>query len=218
MASLLDSYKSVLKDFPEMDAEYGKMLFLAAGNPAGGILLCGLNPSLGNAIEQVDIPFKEFSGDFWNPVKALVRNHLDETAYIDLFPLRKTVQTQFETLPVDFRARILEKTQEEIERLSPRLIVHLNAGSSYYWGPRGWMGYAMEDAGVGRIKGARLLRIKGFNLDCRNRVNTSFRDTCLKGTHILFYRMLSSRYEKALPKELRLGSEDLDRIWEHINK
>ena len=57
--------------------------------------------------------------------------------YLDLFPLKESRQLRFEKIlrPYnDLRMLLLKKTQEEIERIDPKLIVHANKGSLYYWG------------------------------------------------------------------------------------
>ena len=57
--------------------------------------------------------------------------------YLDLFPLKESHQLRFEKIlrPYnDLRMLLLKKTQEEIERIDPKLIVHANKGSLYYWG------------------------------------------------------------------------------------
>lgn len=220
MKSLLEQYKEVLnkEGFQTENSEFGQMLCTPSDNPSGKILLVGLNPSLGDAIEQDNIPFKSFSGSFWNPVLEVVGNFIDETAYLDLFPLRKTEQTVFEQLDKDFRARVLEVTQKEIERLEPKLIVHLNADSKYYWGPSGWMGYSFEKTSLPPINGKFLYKITGFNPACSQRINPKITESRLVGSYIFFYRMLTSRFEKKLNPEDRLNHADLETIWNWVKR
>ena len=216
MSNLLDQYKAVLKRFQNENAEFGQMLFTPSGNPTGGILLVGMNPSLGKGNEQDNLSFKSFSGGFWNPVLNLVGSLIDDTAYLDLFPLRKTVQLDFEKLGTDFKAQILEVTQEEIERIKPKLIVHLNAGSKYYWGPAGWMGYSYEETSFVPIHGKKLYKITGFNPNCTQRINPQITESNLVGSYIFFYRMLTSRTEKNLKAEDRFNHADFETIWSWV--
>lgn len=220
MKSLLQQFKEVLKDeaFQTENAEFGHMLCIPNNNPSGNILLVGLNPSRGKANEQDNIPFKSFTGRHWNPILDLVGSLVDETAYLDLFPLRMTEQSAFEQFDTDFRARVLEVTQKEIERLKPKLIIHLNAGSKYYWGPNGWMGYSFEKTSLPPIHGRFLYRIAGFNPACNHRINPQITVSNLVGSYIYFYRMLTSRFEKNLCVEDRLNHNDLETVWSWVKK
>ena len=223
MEKLLKQYKEVLEreEFQAENAEYGHMLCVPSDNPKGKILFTGINPSLGKGGEQENVPFKLFSGKFWKPVIDLAGDLVNDTAYIDLFPLRKTKQVKFEQLGRDFRGRILEVTQMEIERLEPKLIVVLNASSKHYWGPEGWMGYSFEETSFEPIHGRLLYKITGFSPDCKDRINPELTESHLKGTYIFFYRMLSSRYEMDLNVADRLCYKDINILWswvrDHMN-
>lgn len=220
MKTLLGQYKEVLerKEFQAENAEYGHMLCVPSDNPKGKILFTGINPSLGKGGEQDNVPFKLFSGNFWKPVIDLAGNLVNDIAYIDLFPLRKTKQDKFEQLGLDFKGRILEVTQKEIERLEPKLIVVLNASSKHYWGPEGWMGYSFEESSFEPVHGKLLYKITGFNPDCKNRINPGLTKSHLKGTYIYFYRMLSSRYEMNLSIADRLSHKDIENLWSWVKK
>lgn len=220
MKTLLKQYKDVLdrKEFLAENAEYGHMLCIPSDNPQGKILFTGINPSLGKGGEQDNVPFKSFSGPFWDPVIDLAGDLINDTAYIDLFPLRRTKQDIFEQLGRDFKGRILEVTQNEIERLEPKLIVVLNARSKYYWGPEGWMGYSFEKTSLTPIHGRLLYKITGFNPNCKDRINPKLKESRLEGTYIYFYRMLTSRYEKKQSTAERLCHNDLETIWSWVKK
>lgn len=84
-------------------------------------------------------------------------------AYLDLFPIRESNQILFEQVfnnpkLTKLRADILSITQDAIEEMKPRLIVHANRQSMYYWGVKPaqeadvdandyehpWMGYKVK--------------------------------------------------------------------------
>ena len=84
-------------------------------------------------------------------------------AYLDLFPIRESDQRLFEQVfknpkLTKLRADILSITQDAIEAMAPRLIVHANRQSMYYWGVKPaqeadvdandyehpWMGYKVK--------------------------------------------------------------------------
>ena len=84
-------------------------------------------------------------------------------AYLDLFPIRESNQILFEQVfnnpkLTKLRADLLSITQDAIEAMAPRLIVHANRQSMYYWGVKPaqeadvdandyehpWMGYKVK--------------------------------------------------------------------------
>lgn len=84
-------------------------------------------------------------------------------AYLDLFPIRESDQSLFEQVfnnpkLTKLRADILSITQDAIEAMAPRLIVHANRQSMFYWGVKPaqevdvdandyehpWMGYKVK--------------------------------------------------------------------------
>ncbi len=141
-------------------------------------LLTGINPSFGPHKGKweffpggYDVPFtfrKAISDskpqDFWGKKRVQFGKVLCETmAYLDLFPIRESNQILFEQVfnnpkLTKLRADILSITQDAIEAMAPRLIVHANKESLYYWGikkntPAGddandyehpWMGYKVK--------------------------------------------------------------------------
>lgn len=217
MNTLLEEYKKVLIKFPIENTEYGNMLFIPSDNPLGKILVVGMNPSEGDKTEQDNIPFKSFKGKHWNPIINVIGDKLiDDSAYLDLFPLRKTDQLEFEKLGNNFRGRILEVTQREIERIQPKLIIHLNASSRYYWGPKGWMGYSLEETNFPLVCGKKLYKITGFNPACKDRINPEIMESKLVGSYIFFYRMLSSKYEAGLSEDIKLNTNDISTMWNYV--
>ena len=141
-------------------------------------LLTGINPSFGPHKGKweffpggYDKPFtfrKAISDskpqDYWGKKRVQFGKVLCETmAYLDLFPIRESNQILFEQVfnnpkLTKLRADILSITQDAIEAMAPRLIVHANKESLYYWGikkntPAGddandyehpWMGYKVK--------------------------------------------------------------------------
>ena len=152
---LLDAYNNVINEWKErIRMENGDVLELidrglivCENTHRRGLLLTGINPSFNEKDE--DVPFFVFSDakdkgksrywakkhkQFGGRDSDLVQNHM---GYLDLFPLKESRQLRFEKIlrPCnDLRMLLLKKTQEEIERIDPKLIVHANKGSLYYWG------------------------------------------------------------------------------------
>ena len=135
------------------------------------LVLCGINPSgdgknKGNIIDSY-CPFKyakdQGRSDYWEKKhnqfggkdSDLVQNHI---AYFDLLPLINTEQGDVESSLKkynDFRFDLVKITAKAIEDLKPKLIIHANKGSLYYWGlnprtytqdlKRPWLGYSFKE-------------------------------------------------------------------------
>lgn len=132
-------------------------LCVSADNSKDGILVTGITPS-GSGHIHFCYSFKEALKDaksgYWrNKYKEFVEGHeelLPLLSYIDLFPLHEGCQTTFMQSIKDnlvLQAKIIAVTHREIERLHPRLIIHANAQTAYYWGlsPKStWMGYDLQ--------------------------------------------------------------------------
>jgi len=110
------------------------------------LVLTGINPSYIEGTPAIPFVFcnatdgkhsnywKKKHEQFGGKNSVLVQN---EMAYLDLFPLRESNQTRFEKVlrPYnEFRFQMLEKTVKAIEELHPKMIVHANRSSLYYWG------------------------------------------------------------------------------------
>ena len=124
------------------------------------ILLTGINPSFPvceSAHPGVVDPFifadavkKDQTNRHWGKKRRQFGDLYKEMAYLDLFPIRETEQQVFEKAfrsMLELRSQLLSITQESIEDLAPRLIVHANRASLYYWGfvsDNPWMGYEFE--------------------------------------------------------------------------
>jgi len=199
-----------------------RCISLCVGNPVGGILLTGVNPSY-RPLENCDVDRDFFytferacdeskKGAYWDSKRdTLGALYREETAYLDLFPFKFTCQNEFEELMegnFGLRATIVSITQMEIEtHLKPSLIIVANQQSSYYWGRNEdstWMGYA----GLGvhealkkeelpeelRDRDIIVCQIRGFrnNEDRLNKDKLSY--TSLAGSLVLFYGMYDHRH------------------------
>ena len=204
------------------------------------VLVTGINPSFTGMQHE---PFPAFagtleatewyhfypsfincSGSHWNPILKIVANqfrvnqpHEEKAAYLDLFPLRVSSQTDMDKIPVELRANLLRVTQMEIEYLRPRLIVHLNKSSWFYWGidrEHPWMGYGLEKIENYTGKG-ELYRICGMqNTDSKILPLTK---TNLEGTLLLLYKSQTPR-GILLPEKELLTDEDIREIFRKYHK
>ena len=154
---LLDAYNNVINEWKERtENENGDVLDLidrglvvCENTHRRGLLLTGINPSFDEKKNDKGNIFFVFSNaedqgrsrywakkhkQFGGRDSDLVQNHM---GYLDMFPLKESRQLRFEKIlrPYnDLRMLLLKNTQEEIERIDPKLIVHANKGSLYYWG------------------------------------------------------------------------------------
>lgn len=159
----LDAYSILARGFwcCENKPKEGKLL-LTGINPS----YTGINPSYNRTLDIQTTPFSDLKGGFWEKKKEQFGElwNDDTMSYLDLFPIRETDQRRFEqSFDVNehvrsIRGNILKVTQDAIEEMKPRLIIHANKGSLYYWGikkntPAGddandyehpWMGYKVK--------------------------------------------------------------------------
>ena len=172
-------------------------------NQKSGLLLTGINPSFipkegvwPNEVRDPDV--QEPSGRYWLKKASQFGDMWPQMAYMDLFPIRETSQGGgFEKTFRNanrFRADLLKIAQAEIEQLAPKLIVHANRASMYYWGIKPktrfgedphnyknpWMGYKVERVEMsddmppcmkehGRLERFPLSKVVGF-IDRENRI------------------------------------------------
>lgn len=222
----LNSSKYPYDYFPELCDFFSKRrICLCVGNPVGGILITGINPSRKRFAEDKEFAYtfrgvtveeKQRKGKITSPYwrqkyKMLGKELINETAYLDLYPLGFTSQDGFEDLiekNYEFRAAIVSITQREIEtHIMPKLIIVANKQSSYYWGRNEdatWMGYDME-----RISDdIELYQIRGFK-DRPDRLNPDLKESALSGSLILFYGMYDER-----SKDKLLSENDFKQLYE----
>jgi len=139
------------------------------------LLLTGINPSYDGThygkdwiktTQFADLARLDKKNGFWKKKEQQFGGlwNDDTMSYLDLFPIRESAQSHFEKSfdkDEDLRAlrgKILEVTQDTIEAMAPRLIVHANRQSMYYWGVKPaqeadvdandyehpWMGYKVK--------------------------------------------------------------------------
>ncbi len=222
----LNSVKYPHDYFPELSDFFSKRrICLCVGNPVGGILITGINPSRKRFAEDKEFAYTfrgatveekrktgRISNSYWRQkYKMLGEELIEKTAYLDLYPLGFTSQDGFEDLiekNYQFRAAIVSITQREIEtHIKPVLIIVANKKSSYYWGRNDdatWMGYDMEKLS----DDMELYQIKGFK-DRPDRLNPDFQESSLRGSLILFYGMYDERN-----KEKLLSESDFKQLFE----
>lgn len=213
--SALDSSLYDKDAYPELCSYFLKRgICLCVGNPTGGVLITGINPSRtidakdGDFVytfKNVATPHKGRIGYWHQKYNFVGESLIDKTAYLDLLPLCYTNQNGLEYLlwnNIQLRAALVSITQREIEtNIKPTLIIVANKQSSYYWGKGEsmWMGYEMNPISADWEKELELYQITGFKKG--NRLNPDLKETNLKGTLILFYGMYDERDKEKLLTE-----------------
>lgn len=189
-----------------------------------GILIVGMNPSFDkyHIEEPDDCTFSDVvnsnGSNYWKSKKKMVQGLNVPTAYLDLFPLRMTKQDGFmrdDVISVALKADLLRITQQQIESISPKIIINPNMGSKVYWGLNdkfSWMGYDMEIIDNPIDKGY-LYKIKGIK--SKSDVLMPNLETCLKHSYFLQYKYHGNG---VLSKEQYLTSEDIRKLWNQITK
>ena len=212
-------------------------------------LLTGINPSFGSHDGKwkffpggYDVPFtfrdaisKSKPQDYWGKKRKQFGDNLcNIMAYSDLFPIRESEQRLFEQVfnnpkLTKLRADLLSITQDAIEAMAPRLIVHANRQSMYYWGlidDAPWMGYKFELVNPAeydnfpkcmndeRLHLFPFYKITGFTDDTR-RINKEMYPniTHLEGCFFMEYVM---GYRKKEDQEKMYKSKDWEEIWKWV--
>ena len=210
-------------------------------------LLTGINPSFNRGQKyfpkDFDNPFTFRNAtsnatkpsDFWFKKKKQFKELCNIMAYLDLFPIRETDQGIFKQAFApfnEFMSEILAVTQEAIEIMHPRLIVHANKDSMRYWGSQGdWMGYDLTQVTPemyrdyfpscmkrdNRWELFPLYQIKGFQKFNDKRINRiKYPDgtsSSLCGSFLMGY-VMDDRYKKYKGKLYEY--EDWKEIWEWV--
>ncbi len=173
--------------------------------------------------------------DYWREKGEWFGDLCEKMAYLDLFPIRESDQNLFEKTffnLASLRRDLLEITQDAIEEMKPRLIVHANRQSFYYWGlfPKTpWMGYDLKRVTLeeypdlppcckehNRLNRYPIYVINGF-ISSKERINQDQHpiNTNLKGTFIIHYVM---RYRNEKYKKYLYESKDWVKILEWVKK
>ena len=217
-----EKIKRVINNFKEKNpnASINKILdrgiCCAENNPVNEILFTGINPYYDEARKGDDISFKLINADGklrWRIIKDLLGDLLPKTAYLDLFPLKETISESLGRLmPMELKVDLLKITQEEIERINPKLIIVGNRTSRAYWGAMQkypWMGYKFEQIESPLKKNVPVYRIAGLRED-EDKISL---ETDLQGTVVIF-SSLSPYY----PKEKTLSNEDVECLYEFASE
>ena len=178
---------------------------------------------------------KDPNMDYWKEKGKWFGELCEKMAYLDLFPIRESDQNLFEDAflnLVSLRKSLLEITQDAIEEMKPRFIVHANRQSFYYWGlyrETPWMGYDLRPVTLedypdlppccreyNRLNRYPIYVINGL-ISSTERINQKRhpKDTALKGTFIMHYVMKyrNKQYEKYL-----YDYKDWANIWDWVKK
>ena len=204
---------------------------MCCANPIGGILITGINPSFnpkspyGGYYTFMDA-IKDSKSYWRNKREQLFGNYyslIEKTAYLDLFPYSESIQNKFQK-EIDenvksFQVRVLEITQSEIERLSPKLIIAANKQTSYYWGIKKdstWLGYNLQAVDKSQQPDCLL----GRNIELYQIVGeTGYKDACdrvgqdkypatkggksnLLGAYFIDYALYDNRHKKKYPERI----------------
>lgn len=221
-------YLDILNQAPSLHVkgnflEHG--VTMCCANPVGGILITGINPS--NNLKASKGCYYTFEETMLNPKGSYWRNKKEQivgddamltknSAYLDLFPYSESSQKTFlseienKDKNNEFQVKVLEITLEEIEYLSPRLIISANKQTSYYWGIKKdctWLGYNLKEVEESHkpkcIKGKdiRLYRIEGETgyKEAKDRIgqdkfpNALNRKSNLLGSYFIDYALYDNR-------------------------
>ena len=231
---LLDKYNEALQ-VARIKKEHGFCVITNTKAKNDGILLVGMNPSNpkkeikdSDPIEYLDCKKKAEGGNgdpscFWGPKHEMMGRYDNQVNYIDLLPIKLTRQDQVDCLDNNYRAHLLEVTQQHIEDIKPRLIILVNWDALYYWGyyvEHPWMGYSLEL--IKTIKNKwELYLIKGLQEENDERLNIDFfksqnNKTKLNGCYLLRYCQVSIWYKRPAP-ELKLTEKDIEGLLKEID-
>lgn len=227
----------------------------------GRILLTGINPSYNGLpfdsekmIESTPfaqlVPCEKRNGFWHNKAKQFGNLWKDDImSYLDLFPIRESDQSLFEIAfkeLADLRRTVLEVTQVEIESMKPKLIVHANKNSIYYWGIKKdtpieedaidkenpWMGYMVKRVTekdypklpeclkkYNRLELFPLYEIVGFQ-ENEKRINQKDypESSSLEGSFLMEYVMdgRNKKYNGKLYQEKENGPKEWTEIWNWV--
>ena len=209
------------------------------------IMLTGINPSFPEddpapcrhkVVDKYEL--STAIGGYWTRKRNQFGDLVNSMAYYDLFPIRETHQNNgFEKAfkkENDIRRRFLEHTQQAIEDMAPKLIVHANRDSMYYWGIRKygrgndtenpWMGYDVERitrdnapdlpecCTEERLKRYPLYKINGF-ISSDKRINRKK----LRKTNLSYIMEYVMEYRKPELKKFLYTPEDWKEIKEYFS-
>lgn len=220
---LKEKYTRVVEQEP-MNTYFRKCGFVACDNFKDNpnaqydILFTGMNPA--KPILPSDpcdkdglgeyLPTDSYPNPFINPSIKYFKNLLniipalyrDKTAYFDLFPFYEYSQRTLEERISKRRktmAQILEISQEEIERIKPKLIIIANYSSGVYWGLDNacWMGYQFIRIMPEGFDDFEIFRIDKQLRSDIDRINQDLKTTQLEGSIAVRYHHKSQDGRKS---------------------
>ena len=207
-------------------------------------LLSGINPSFPKGDEPKTFSYifsraiedeNNKGNTYWGKKRKQYCTIYKEMAYLDLFPIRESRQSVFEkALPIELKKDLLEITQTAIEDMKPRLIIHANRASLYYWGlapQTPWMGYSFELVEPDKYKNFPksimteerlrlfpLYKITGFS-DHKERINQvkypQGTKSSLEGSFFMEYVM---EYRKKEDRAMMYTSSEWAEIWKWVKE
>lgn len=199
------------------------------------ILWTSINPSGTPNIPQKNDPFNliwdnlDESQAYWKLLKKKVAPIMEFCGHMDLLPIHIGLEKKLHSLLFSkdsiaerkLAVNLLCASQEMIEYLQPKLIVHSNSTSRFLWGTeinKGiyWLGYILEEVSGFELdcwktgKGCRkLYQIKGLHPESINNKKT----TNLSGTYLLIDYQVGTRMATK-----SIGIEDVKNLWQWVNR
>lgn len=194
-------------------------------NPQNGVLVLGINPSFDKTRYKEAVPytFEDAKHPYFNKLRILLGDLADKTGYLDMFPIKESVQNKFSEDIIGNEAclplivDLVTNAQREIEALKPRLVILKNQQLAPFVGLHNkftWMGYQFEEV-PNPIEGKKVnfYRIIGIKSD-----NVSgIAQTNLVGTCVLQYGLYDARHEKMYPNRI-LQNSHIKQLWDLVCK
>lgn len=199
------------------------------------ILWTSINPSGSPNAPQGNVPFNlmwdnlDESQTYWKLLKQKVAPVIDICGHMDLLPIHIGLENKLHKLLFskdnlkerNLAVNLLRTSQEMIEDLRPKLIIHSNSTSRFLWGTeinKGifWLGYILEEVS-GFVpdcwkegKGCRkLYQIKGLHPDSIKTIKS----TNLLGTFLLIDYQVGTRTASK-----SIGAKDVKNLWQWVLK
>ena len=205
-------------------------------------MLSGINPSFEKGTEHEGVKTFVFAeaiennkgNTYWGKKRKQYAHIYKEMAYLDLFPIRESSQQVFEKVfreNIKLRKDLLEISQKAIEEMHPRMIIHANRASLYYWGfvpDAPWMGYEFKRVNPNaypdfpkcmtqeRLNLFPFYEITGFSENSQRINQENFpHGTALQGSFFMEYVM---EYRKKEDRQKMYSAEDWEEIWNWVKR
>lgn len=221
---------------------------IETGMGHNGVIITGLNPSYDNipgtgkynyssAISNLETCDKTKGWhtklQYWIRAKQVFGapgELISNIGFIDLFPIRCTSQADFMIFDSEdsqglLKSHLLKVTQQAIEELHPKVIIHANKTSGFYWGTvqiNPWMGYVSEsvlDSKYDISDGIRKLWspeidiriITGIN-NTKNSIWQSPSQLVGSNTYLVIYKQLGFKYIKDPLKDRKVFKDLFEQL------